>query len=103
MKMSDTEKHTPTPWVKDDEGSRAQIRGDDMTIVAARHRLSGEVHDANMELIVHAVNCHDDLVAALELAQGLLADMGHTNKPFFPTFQTICAALTKARGEGETA
>ena len=62
--MSGT-KPTPGPWRVEGDALRALVRGADSTIVATRHRLPANVHEANARLIVRAVNCHADLVAAL--------------------------------------
>ena len=39
-----------------------------------------------------------NLVAALERAKSLLANIGQCNTTTWPDFQIICAALTKAHG-----
>lgn len=57
--------NTPLPWRVDEAGIRAMVRGGDATIVALRHRLPCETHEANLALIVRAVNNHDALVEAL--------------------------------------
>lgn len=59
--------HTPTPWRVTDPGPNAVVRGADGVIVAVRHRLPASAHQANVALIVRAVNGHDDLLAALKL------------------------------------
>lgn len=46
-----TAQQTPGPWSVDGEGTKAIVRGADLTIVAVRHRLSGDVHYANARLI----------------------------------------------------
>jgi len=58
--------HTPTPWSLGGEHLRTLIRGADATIVAVRHRHDAKTHVANAAFIVRAVNCHADLVAALD-------------------------------------
>jgi hypothetical protein len=65
-----TTKHTPTPWSKSRIASHApqfSIYGDDDARDLA---VVGYVEnaEANAEFIVKAVNHHDELVAALELA-----------------------------------
>ena len=57
--------HTQLPWKNDGDGLRALVRGADETIVALRHRLPREVHEANFALIVKAVNNHERMVEAL--------------------------------------
>lgn len=63
--------HTPTPWEfkeKDDEG-RFVIIGErdglDVTFVADTIGGLGDAEKANAAFIVKAVNCHDELLAAL--------------------------------------
>lgn len=56
---------TPLPWRIDGEGIRALIRGSDVTIVAVRHRLLRDIHEANFAYIVQACNSFDDLISAL--------------------------------------
>lgn len=55
--------HTPTPgpWTVDGAGTRAMVRGADLTIVAVRHRLAGEIHEANCHLIAAAPDMYDAL------------------------------------------
>jgi hypothetical protein len=69
--------HTPLPWTTEGDGGRMLVRGSDATIVALRHRLPGEIHKANAELIVRSVNALPDLVKALEDARAFMADRIH--------------------------
>lgn len=56
------QKFTPGPWTVDGAGRWALVRGADMAIVATRHRLPGDVHEANARLIAAAPK----MLAALE-------------------------------------
>ena len=51
-----SEKFTKGPWKTEREGIHALIRGGDATIVAVRHRLPADVHEANARRIVACVN-----------------------------------------------
>ena len=51
-----SEKYTRGPWKTEGEGIHAIIRGGDATIVAVRHRLPADVHEANARRIVACVN-----------------------------------------------
>ena len=51
-----SEKFTKGPWETEREGIHALIRGGDATIVAVRHRLPADVHEANARRIVACVN-----------------------------------------------
>ena len=51
-----SEKYTRGPWKTEREGIHALIRGGDATIVAVRHRLPADVHEANARRIVACVN-----------------------------------------------
>lgn len=42
---------TPGPWFVEGRGIDALVRGNDATIVAKRHRLPGNVHNANATFI----------------------------------------------------
>lgn len=80
-------KHTPLPWRRDKTGgSRGDVRGANGRWVAAcwglaarcetNHRPSYRAEcAANAELIVRAVNCHDELVAALVAIEGALPEL----------------------------
>lgn len=74
------ERATPGEWRVDGEDLRALVRGADLTIVAVRHRLHAELHEANAALIVAAVNALPRLLALaervgeMETALGMLAN-----------------------------
>lgn len=61
-------KHTPGPWTVEGEGIRAIVRGADSTIVAVRHRLPKETHDANARLIAAAPRMLAELREILDWA-----------------------------------
>ncbi len=74
-------KHTETPWRSDGQGEYifagiimvCQMRGWGHLTGSGGLRLSDEkaveIQKANQELIVRAVNAHDELVAALKMAR----------------------------------
>lgn len=86
--------HTPGPWAVSGAGRHALVRGEDLTIVAVRHRLEGDVHEANACLIAAA----PDLLEALEQ---LLDDLDALApaKPCIEAIEQAQAAIAKARGE----
>lgn len=84
--------HTPGPWAVSGAGRHALVRGEDMTIVAVRHRLEGDVHEANARLIAAA----PDLLVALEEA---LHWFEGEHASSHPTTVRMQAAIAKARGE----
>ena len=93
--------HTPTPWhVVTIDGSIGSIEAEDGSPVAQaqprgtlRHPDHAE-RRANADFIVRAVNCHDDLVDALEA----FLDVGNCKA----SRDMAIAALTKAKGgQGE--
>jgi hypothetical protein len=63
--------------------------------------------EANAALIVHAVNCHDELVTALEYVFDHIADKNRGPRDLYPAFgldagralEMVRAAIAKARGE----
>ena len=71
----DTE-HTPLPWTKCDE----QILAADGEMIAACYEMEDGTDDrVNAALIVHSVNIHADLVAALRKASQLASVAGDWN------------------------
>ncbi len=48
--------HTKEPWTTSGSGIRMIIRGDDLMIVAVRHRVNADIHEANFRRIVACVN-----------------------------------------------
>lgn len=105
----DTKTATPTPWsyepCADTDGRTYAIKGSDSkTFFVAETYDYRDVNllnrsETNAALIVQCVNSHQELVAALESSRNLLADLGHQDTKYFPTFQSICTALTLAKGE----
>lgn len=71
------EQHTPGPWVVDGTGIEALVRGADLSIVAARHRLSGDRHDADVRLVAAA----PALLAAARAAKDNLDAALHGRRP----------------------
>ncbi len=80
-------KWTPGPWRVSGVGIHAIVRGDDQTIVAVRHRLPREVHEANARLIAAAPDLYEALAE-------IVAEWGYPNTP---KWHRARAALAKAR------
>lgn len=107
-------RHTPGPWsVIDNSWEVSTVYGPDgetvaecpiNSIVTEDTQFEHEaVKEANARFIVHAVNCHDDLLAAAiyavqQLADGDEADIDSDGDEICP-FERLCAAIAKARGE----
>jgi len=73
--------HTPTPWyVSKEVSSFSSIRGEDMTIVATRHRLPRNIHEANMIFIVEAVNNHEAMKARVDELEKALGEIAHMDE-----------------------
>jgi hypothetical protein len=96
---------TPRPWkqerayVLDGEGDPI---ADCLTIGLIR-RLSSQKTQADAELIVRAVNAHDDLVTALQHARRVIVVACEANAPNYASDQHVAvleidAALSKACG-----
>lgn len=95
-------KHTALPWdihhtaigleihpLSDENGIRT------LADVCQSSRISREESEANARLIVTAVNCHDEMLAALE----------YTREQIPLPKDILCAidsAIAKARGEGKS-
>jgi hypothetical protein len=106
--------HTPTPWkveiVKNGGEWDYQIRTNiDNQIpecgkqIASTHKFLEAKGEHNAEFIVHAVNCHDELMEALKVAKYALAD-GWTEASTKATKESIENAIkitTKAIQEAE--
>lgn len=97
--------HTPTPW--DADGVYVMYHDAELSITVAgcaiSPRMDSSKAKANAAFIVRAVNAHDDLVAALKVAQSHLRTLrgDRRNEPNSDqidraVFDAIDAALAKA-------
>lgn len=100
-------KHTPTPWrvSKTYQGAQGEYEttiqdmdGIRIITVEAWKGDAQEEAESNADFLVLAVNTHDELVAALELAKHYL-DISHGLNRTSIAYAQICAALPKAKGE----
>lgn len=102
-----TTKYTPGPWLVDGAGTKAMVRGADLTIVAVRHRLIGPTHEANARLIAAAPELLEALQGAIKAWDAVYPSMKfdgdvETLEDFeFGEFQKARAAIAKATGEQE--
>ncbi len=107
--------HTPLPWrvatnARNLSSVSIQAAGG-VRICALRYNWrvdhSWQEADANAVLIVRAANCHDDLVAALELllpvAQNFEKQAGKSisSRRGGPVFEKARAALAKAKDQSQ--
>jgi len=92
-----TSKHTPGPWSIDGEGTNAMVRGADLTIVAVRHRLTGQTHEANARLIAAAPELLEALEDLVYLAEAAMREVGEYD--IEAELADARAAIAKARGE----
>ena len=95
-------KHTPGPYTIGVKGCPLCIVGAEGVIMAAGGSANSPRNVADMERIKLALSCHDDLLAACELASEDWADCGHdgggTPLPT-PEYITLArAAIAKAKG-----
>lgn len=109
--------HTPTPWATEYRKGQNSFYGQDIYEAATGETIAtaawypvalSDTHtttnrEANAAFIVKAVNCHDDLVAALEEARSAVeyayrgTDSGTPDeRKFSHTAEVIRAALAKA-------
>lgn len=100
--MTNTAKHTPTPWMhehtKDKETNSVDIYNiDGACIATVRSNHGYDVREANAAYIVKAVNCHEQLVEALVRAQCELGDP--TPEGIKIALQEINAALAAAEAQ----
>lgn len=100
--MTNETKHTPGPWALDEYKSVVDEKG--QTVLANGFSMvmsygeDQKVAKANAAHIVKCVNMHDELVEALKLADGFLANKGYpADDPLVRG--AINSALAKARGE----
>lgn len=84
--------HTPGPWTVEGEGIRAIVRGADFTIVAVRHRLPKETHDANARLIAAA----PDLLALAKQYASECSECGGTG-----AVQVCCGSPDQSGSDDE--
>ena len=90
-----SEKYTRGPWKTEGEGIHALIRGGDATIVAVRHRLPADVHEANARLIAAA----PELLEALMLAESVYRQNCVNEGEPSSVLDAMQAAILKATGE----
>ena len=107
---------TPGPWEVYVPGDgehgalvKARFMKDDSryTVFVAQCHAGGQDNLANAELIVTAVNCHDDLLAALKRAEQFIengVEFGYIRLPTAPdtaleTLPAIKAAISKATAQ----
>lgn len=95
--MSNSNQCSPLPWVVSYTANHVFVES------ALRHfvceRVRSDIADADAELIVRAVNCHDELLAALEECVEVLSFLEtrtsvRTNPP---TLEKARAAIAKAK------
>lgn len=105
-----TNKHSPTPWVADYAGTHGHIktlgyreeRGSTPTV--ARYDIDGvsigvDEQKANAEFIIRAVNCHDDLVIALDDCVSVMTKELKGLAVIQPELRQALTVLAKATGE----
>lgn len=86
-------KHTPGPWCVEGVGIRALVRaGINGVIVAVRHRLSAQEHEANARLIAAAPEL-------LEAAMAFIAPFDGIEVVQDSDIAKARAAIAKATGE----
>ena len=92
-------KHTPTPWIDDNARIACSETG---TSIAHCNEYPFSAA-ANAAFIVKAVNCHDELVAALEKIAGVNDVDGNSSEcDFHEDCQDVARkALAKAKGESQ--
>jgi hypothetical protein len=78
MPSTPTERHTAIPWHHEQKDKRgAWIGGSTWAALSCGE--TDEQAEANAHFIVTAVNAHDELVAALELAEDVLSRPPYSN------------------------
>lgn len=98
-------KHTPGPWKVTDRFEISMDDGDVQPLVATVNAddasVSPEQAESDAAFIVHACNAHDDLLAAVELAEGWIdanresEDTGEGQQARW-ILETMRAAIAKA-------
>jgi hypothetical protein len=102
--------HTPTPWATDGRFVFAEDTPPPLPAISEVFDFSKELilpsGEANAHHIVHCVNLHDELVAALEAAHQLwFIDEWHSSEWFLcrkkieDTLEQVASALSKAKQE----
>lgn len=99
MKMD--KKWTPGPWAVDGDGIKALVRGSDATIVAVRHRLPSETHEANAHLIASAPELYEALSSCADAINRKVdfTSESPSRLELIASAEVARAALAKARGE----
>lgn len=105
--MSET-RFTPGPWSVDGTGIGAKVRAADLRILVVRHRLPGDEHEANAQLIAAAPDLYAALAqACANLAAVSIYDGADDDDPdaisaraaWERDLSRFRAALSRARGE----
>lgn len=99
-------KHSPLPWRQHsgDGKTYASVRSHWGQCVADCGSRSDNMAQANAELIVRAVNCHDELVAALKAVEPLVSFLHadymqrNPNNSHAAEIEALRAVLAKAEG-----
>ena len=94
---------TPRPW-KVSDLNKCRIVADDNAgryVAITYHDMlhNTEMNEANAQLIVKAVNCHDELVEALKLSYRSLTIDSDMEKDFAVEIKKIKQALAKAESD----
>ena len=93
-------KHTPTPWEAlsgsiyqtDESGGRGVVHGSGIK------GQTPEEKDANLHFIIHAANCHGELLNACKALFPLAARINLTTKVWNKELSQAHAAIAKAEG-----
>lgn len=87
--------HTPTPWTLDQRGNIVTVKRSDIEPSNAETVICDMMSFENAAFIVKAVNCHDELVEAAQLALDVLSSSIFREGE---TANILRAALAKAKG-----
>lgn len=87
--------HTETPWSVVEERGDTLITNFKARIATVAETYREEECKANAEFICHAVNCHEELVAACKACLEMFGNGGDPKK----VIAKVEAAIAKARGE----
>lgn len=93
-------KHAPLPWTFDELPEWGEIYDANGGLIATVNETAEEIK-ADAEFIVRAVNCHDELLEALQLfLQGATRiDYDENSWVFVEAVDAARAAIAKATGE----